>query len=193
MPGFRDADIYSLAGRDLARAKDLARGNLRTAKAVMYTTNFGPPLATAQVVRQHLAEIGLEVTIQLLPVHIASAAYVGKLAAPGEAWDIALVLWAPPIPDPFAYLNALLDTDFIGSTNMSGFSSIAVDADVRQSARLTQAAARARSYGELDVRLARDAAPLAALDVLHEVTLVSARVGCIVLRPALDLTAACLK
>ena len=132
MPGFRDADIYSLAGRDLARAKDLARGNIRTAKAVMYTTNFGLPLATAQVVRQHLAEIGLEVTIQPIPVHIASAAYVGKLAAPGEAWDIALVLWAPPIPDPFAYLNALLDTDFIGSTNMSGFSSIAVDADVRQ-------------------------------------------------------------
>ena len=160
----------------------------------MYTTNFGaasryragrPPASRPDRPRCRRSSRSR--------VHIASAAYVGKLAAPGEPWDIALVLWAPPIPDPFAYLNALLDTDFIGSTNISGFSSTAVDANLRQSARFTQAAARARSYGELDIRLARDAAPFAALDVLNEVTLVSSRVGCIVLRPALDLTAVCLK
>ena len=58
---------------------------------------------------------------------------------------------------------------------------------------MPQSRDRDRAYGALDVRLARDAAPLAALDVLSEVTLVSARVGCIVLRPVLDLTAVCLK
>ena len=44
-------------------------------------------------------------------------------------------------------------------------------------------------------RLARDAAPLAALSVLNEPTFVSERVDrrCIVLRPALVLTAVCLK
>jgi len=56
-----------------------------------------------------------------------------------------------------------------------------------------QARQRQLAYGSLDVRLARDAAPLAALGVLNEPTFVSERVGCIVLRPALVLTAVCLK
>ena len=53
--------------------------------------------------------------------------------------------------------------------------------------------ARYATYGELDVRLARDGAPSAPISIFAEPTLVSKRVGCIVLRPALDLTAACLK
>jgi hypothetical protein len=52
---------------------------------------------------------------------------------------------------------------------------------------------RDRAYGELDIRLARDAAPLVALSIINEATLVSKRVGCIVLRPVLDLTAVCLR
>jgi hypothetical protein len=64
---------------------------------------------------------------------------------------------------------------------------------MRQTARVFQVGQRNRAYGALDVRLARDSAPLAALDILKEPTLVSPRVGCIVLRPVLDLTAVCLK
>jgi hypothetical protein len=56
-----------------------------------------------------------------------------------------------------------------------------------------QASQRQLTFGSLDVRLARDAAPLAALTVLNEPTFVSDRVDCIVLRPALVLTAVCLK
>ena len=86
----------------------------------MYTTDFPPPMATAMTVRQQLAEIDLDVEVKAIPEHIASAAYAGQLARPGEPWDIALVLWSPPIPDPYAYLNALLDTDFVGGTNLGG-------------------------------------------------------------------------
>ena len=64
---------------------------------------------------------------------------------------------------------------------------------MRQTARLLQGRDRSRAYAALDVRLAREAAPIAAVDFLKEPTLVSKRVGCIVLRPVLDLTAACLK
>lgn len=195
MPGFSDADIYPLAGSDLGRAKELARGNTRGGKAVMYTTDFPPPIATAMAVRQELAEIGLDVEVKAIPEHIASAAYAGQLARPGEPWDIALVLWAPPIPDPYAYLNALLDTEFIGGTNLGGFGSAATDASLRQAGRLRQGQARQRTYGEMDAGLARTDAPFAAIDVLNEVTFVSSRVDprCVVLRPALDLTAVCLK
>ncbi len=52
---------------------------------------------------------------------------------------------------------------------------------------------RYRTYGRLDVDLARDAAPAIAYAYDNALTLVSKRVGCIVLNPYLDLAAACLK
>ncbi len=63
---------------------------------------------------------------------------------------------------------------------------------MRQAGAL-QGRPRYERYGALDVELARDTAPLAALSFFNEPTLVSKRVGCIVLRPTLDLTAVCLK
>jgi hypothetical protein len=53
-------------------------------------------------------------------------------------------------------------------------------------------AARAPSPGSLS-NLMRDAAPSVPVSFFNQPTLVSKRVGCIVLRPFLDLTAACLK
>ena len=195
VPGFRDGDVYPLERADPGRARELARGNLRGGKAVFYTGYFGPPLAVAQLAKQQLAAIGLEIEVKPLPVHTASAAYLDVLAKPGAEWDIALVVWTPNLPDPQAYLNLLLDSHHVGGTNVAGFTSAAHDGALRRAARVPQASQRQLAFGSLDARLARDAAPLAALSVLNEPTFVSARVDrrCIVLRPALVLTAVCLK
>ena len=45
----------------------------------------------------------------------------------------------------------------------------------------------------LDAQIAREQAPMVATAYVSEPTLVSKRVGCMILRPTLDLTAACLK
>jgi peptide/nickel transport system substrate-binding protein len=193
VPGFRNADIYPLDGPDLQRARELARGNLRQGRAVLYTANVPQAFIPAQLAKQQLAEIGLEVVVEPLPIHIATATYLERLSMRGEPWDLALVLWSPNLPDAYAYLNLLLEGRFVGRTNITGFASSGYDGLMRRAARLPGARARNRAYGDLDVRLARDAAPLAALNVVNEATLVSARVGCVVLRPVLDLTAVCLK
>jgi ABC-type transport system substrate-binding protein len=193
VPGFKDADIYPLGRPDLGRARELARGNLRDGRAVLYTANVPQALVPAQLAKQQLAQIGLEVEVRPLPIHVATAAYLERLSVPGEPWDLALVLWSPNLPDAYAYINLLLEGRFAGGTNMTGFAVRGYDDLMRRAARLPQARARNRAYGELDVWLARDAAPLAALNVVNEATLVSDRVGCIVLRPVLDLTAVCLK
>jgi peptide/nickel transport system substrate-binding protein len=193
VPGFGDARVYPLADADVERARALASGNLRGGKAILYTTDFQLPLAAARLAKQQLAAIGLEVDVKALPIHIATAAYLKRLAAPGEAWDLALVLWTPNLPDAYAYINTLLDGQYVGSTNVAGFASADYDRVMRRTARVRDARARNRSYGALDARLARDSAPLAAINVLNEATFVSERVGCKVLRPALDLTAVCLK
>jgi peptide/nickel transport system substrate-binding protein len=193
VPGFRDGDVYPLRRADPGRARELARGNLRGGKAILYTGNFGFPLVVAQLAKQQLEAIGLEVEIKPLSVHTASATYLDLLAKPGAKWDIALVVWTPNLPDAQAYLNLLLDSHHVGGTNVAGFTSAAYDGALRRVASVPQARQRRLAYGSLDVRLARNAAPLAALTVLNEPTFVSARVGCIVLRPALVLTAVCLK
>ena len=193
VPGFRDGDVYPLERADPGRARELASGNLRGRKAVFYTGDFGFPLAVAQLAKQQLAAIGLEIEIKVLPVHTASAAYFDMLAKPGAKWDLALVVWTPNVPDAQAYLNLLLDSHHVGGTNLAGFTSAAYDRALRRAARVPQARRRQLAYGSLDIEVARNAAPLAALTVLNEPTFVSNRVGCIVLRPALVLTAVCLK
>jgi peptide/nickel transport system substrate-binding protein len=195
VPGFRDGDVYPLERADLERARELARGNLRGVKAVLYTNDAPPPMAVAQLVKQQLAQIGLEVELRPVPVHSASVDYLDGLTRPGAEWDIALVVWTPNLPDAQVYLDLLLDSHNVGGTNVAGFSSAAFDRELRSAARVPQARQRQLAYGSLDVQAARDAAPLAALSVLNEPTFVSERVdpACIVLRPALVLTAVCLK
>ncbi len=92
--------------------------------------------------------------------------------------------------DPYAYINVLLDGR--SEANYSRFNSPTYNRLMRQAGRL-RGQERYRAYAELDIRLARDAAPLAAVSFFNETTLVSERVGCVVLRPSLDLTAVCLK
>ena len=195
VPGFRDATIYPLRRSNLQRARTLARGNLRGGTAVLYTADFPAPLAVAQLAKQQLAEIGLHVDIKAFPVHIATAAYLSQLAATTEPWDLALVLWGPNLPDPRAYINLLLDGQNVGGTNFAHFSSNRFNREMRRAARLPRVRERQRAYGVLDIRVAREAAPFAAVRVLSEPTLVSKRVAsrCIVLRPQLNLTGVCLK
>jgi ABC-type transport system substrate-binding protein len=193
LPGFRNANVYPLGRADLEKARRLAEGNLRGRKAVLYVNSSPLPMAIGQLVRQQLARIGLEVTIRGIPIHSASAAYFRKLATPGEPWDLAFGLWSPSYVDPYAYINLLFERRFLGLTNFARFASRPYDRQMRHAARLPQGRDRNSAYASLDVALARDPAPIAAIDFLNEPTLVSRRVGCIVLRPVLDLTAVCLK
>lgn len=193
LPAYKDANVYPLQRPDLARAKALAKDNLRGAKAVLYINSSPLPMAIGQLIRQQLAEIGLDVQVRGIPIHSASAAYFGRLATPGEEWDLAFGLWSPSYIDPYAYINLLFDRRFVGGTNFARIASSRYDAEMRRAARLPQGPPRDAAYAALDARLARELAPAAAVDFLNEPTLVSSRVGCVVLRPVLDLTSVCLK
>ena len=61
----------------------------------------------------------------------------------------------------------LLDGRFIGEPNWARFDSPMYNRLLRRAARL-RGPARYRAYGDLDVRLARDAAPMVALDFLND-------------------------
>src|SRR4029077_12479047 len=73
MPGFRNELIYPLKGPDLKKARALAKGHLRGGKAVLYAPADRPSrVAAAEIVKQDLKAIGLEVDLMLQPVAVLS-------------------------------------------------------------------------------------------------------------------------
>ena len=177
LPGFTDANIYPLQRANLARARAVARGNLRGGKAVLYVADAPSRSRRRKAVKQQLAAIGLDVELKPFP----PGALFGRVVLPGEPWDLFLSLWAPDFVDPFQCLNLLFDGQYAGVANLGRFNSPVHNARMRRAGRI-QGARRYEAYGAVDVQLARNAAPAAALNFLNEATLVSKRVGCIVLR-----------
>ena len=191
MPGFKDANIYPLERPDLERAKRLAQAT--RARARPCSTRPTTAGRGGRAARQARAGGDRARGRGAGAAHPhRDAAYVGKLATQGEPWDIALVLWTPNFVDPYAYLNTLLDRQFVGGSNLARFDSSGYDRELRRPRAYRRRRPQPRVRGSRREARARCRA-VAALDVLNEVTFVSDRVGCIVLRPALDLTAACLK
>ena len=193
VPGFKQRAIYP-SGGDLARARALASGNLRGGKALLYVPDIPLVRSAAQFVKQQLEQLELEIEIRPFGEHATATAYLGRLGDPDEPWDLGLVLWTPDFVDPAAYINRLLDGQHAGGTNLARFDEPPFNTLMRQASRL-RGPAREKAYAELDLRLARDAAPLLPIAVLNEVTLVSKRVPkeCMLLRPGLVLTTVCLK
>jgi ABC-type transport system substrate-binding protein len=190
MPGYVDARIYPLTGPDLTKARALANGNRRSGKAVLYTLDGPVDVAQAEILKQNLAAIGIELEIQRFP----TALLFQKLATPGEPFDIGRVNWSGFV-DP-GLLGFLFDGRTIGRPNFgnwSYFDSPTFNRKLDRASRLPLGAERDRAYGQIDVELSRDAAPAIPYGVPNAFTLVSSRVGCVVVNPTFDFTAACLK
>jgi peptide/nickel transport system substrate-binding protein len=187
-PGFRDARIYPLARPDVRRARALSKGRTRTGRVVLWTQNVPQWISQAQVLKQELQRIGLEVQIKGFPPQALFAA----ASAPGARYDILLALWIADYFDPYEFANVLFDGSNAGVANFAHLDSPDINALLRRAARLP-GDARYRAYQDLDVRLARDVAPMIAIENGNWATLVSKRAGCLVLKPTLDLTAVCIK
>jgi peptide/nickel transport system substrate-binding protein len=191
MPGFRDAHLYPVTRPDLVKAGALAKGHTRSGKLALYVPTGAAVNAQAQIVKQDLARIGLDVEIHAFPFPLL----VQKLSAPRTPFDMGWIGWDFVEPDPGAALAPLFDGGLIGTpanSNYSYFDSPSWNRALRQASRLT-GQARYRAFGKLDVEIARDAAPAVAYGVDNALTLVSARTGCVVANPELDLAAVCLR
>jgi peptide/nickel transport system substrate-binding protein len=185
MPGFRDERIYPLQGPDSRRARALAKGRTRSGKAVLYTCSERPDcIGVAQILQQNLKPIGIDVEIKQFPLPIMFQ----KLATPGEPYDITWV----GIPSPWSDPQLIMEQFDGRNVNFSHFNSLRYNRLLDQAGRLA-GPARYRAYGQLDVQLAREAAPAIAAVNGNSWAFVSARTGCVVMNPNFDLTAVCLK
>ena len=169
IPGFRDTNVYPTTP-NLAKARELMmQAHAAGRTAVLYTCDVYPCKQQAQIVKTDLQKIGLRVRITSLP----SDKMFAQEETPGAPFDLAWSGWIPDYPDPEAALNAILDDSSNGPT----FKDPAYQHKLARAARLS-GPERYRTYGELDLDLARNAAPLAAFDNLTDNDFFSARIGC---------------
>jgi ABC-type transport system substrate-binding protein len=194
MPGYLKTRIYPFHP-DLRRARALAHGHTRSGRATLYTCADVVCVAPAQVVKQNLAKIGLHVVVKTFPTPVQ----LDKMATPREPFDIGRI-WVGGSRDPGAFVSLFDSRAIPGSetyvtgqaANYSHFSSRLYNRLIARASKLS-GAARYRAYGDLDLQLGSQAAPAVAYANVNELTLVSARVRCVVVNPQLDLTAICLK
>jgi peptide/nickel transport system substrate-binding protein len=182
VPGFIDARIYPLRAPNYRKARALARGHLRDGKAVLYTSNASQTaLARAQIIQQNLRHIGLDVEIKV--TRQPEPAFLRARGAPYDIRDAGT--GGTEYPDPFAALNRNFDGALLraeNNTNVSFFNERKYNKKLAAAARLV-GPARYRTYGKLDVELARDAAPAAAYFTGNWVAFFSRRIGCVKMNP----------
>ena len=92
MAGFRDANLYPLAGPNLTAAKKaLATGTAPSSSLVYYTCNSGTCPLRAQIVQFDLKQIGVNLDVR----PFARGVQFGKEGNRGEPFDIADEGWWP--------------------------------------------------------------------------------------------------
>jgi ABC-type transport system substrate-binding protein len=189
-PGYRDAKLYPLDGPDLATARRLAAGHLRSGKVVYLACPSSDCRDRAVIVAQNLRKIGLRVELHAGYGHYALA------AVKGTGFDIADVVTRPDYGDPYGLVEKLLDGRVIraiGNTNLSYYADPEFSRALDEAQRL-RGRARIRAYERLDIDVARTSAPLAAYANVNARVFLSARVGCVVYQPVygLDIAGLCL-
>jgi ABC-type oligopeptide transport system substrate-binding subunit len=180
MGGFRDAKVYPLQGPDVAKAKRLAGGTC--GKVSLWSTTDTIGQNQAQAVKYDLGQIGCDVNVRLFQgFQIFTAA--GKK---GAGFDAMIAGWQQDYPDPYDFIDVLLNGNNIQESNNNNFAYLN---DRKLNAKMAAANklvgdARYTRYGNLDIEITRNHAPWAAIDNRNQREFVSKRTGGYLFQPA---------
>lgn len=137
------------SGAALAKGKKLAAGHTKDGKAEMWAPNSGPGPLQAQIVQFDLKQIGVNVSIKLLP---RAQQFVTARNRSQATYDINWSAWGADYNDPFDFINILLDGRSIGPTannNDAYYNNPKFNAQM-QRASLLFGAKRDAAYNALD-------------------------------------------
>ena len=181
-PGHNPKAVYPVIASkspNFTKARALASGNLRGGDCRFWAFSLGFSPAVAQVVQYDLKQIGLNCEITPLDP-VVFAAKAGKRST--NDYDLALAGWGQDYPDPYDFINILLDGKGIkpdNNANISYFNQPSWNKKMEAAARLS-GAARYKAYARLDHDLMAGPAPLAPFINTNARILMSKRVGCYV-------------
>jgi ABC-type oligopeptide transport system substrate-binding subunit len=154
MRGFREAALYPIKGADPNRAKSLVQG--APSVTLLHTTSASA-VARGQVFKFNLEQAGFKVTLKPQPFAVAIKTAGDK----GGDFDAFNIGWLADYPDPFDFINVLLDGNNIQESNNSNYAYLnnaAYNKRMNDAAKLT-GDARYAAYGKLDVDIMKNLAP----------------------------------
>jgi peptide/nickel transport system substrate-binding protein len=180
MGGYRDAKIYPLRSPDYAKAKSFAGD--RCGKINVWSTSDAVGQNQAQVLRSNFGRIGCDVTVKVFQGFQIFAAAGTK----GAAFDAAIAGWAQDYPDPYDFIDVLLNGNNIQTSNNNN---LAYMNDPTLNKKLAAAnklvgAARYKAYGNLDIEITKNYAPWVSVDNRNVREFISKRAGGYLYQPA---------
>jgi ABC-type transport system substrate-binding protein len=163
VPGWKNVNPYPL-DPDLPKARALAAGHFRDGKVTVYYRSSGTTNpAQAAIVRQDLINLGFE------PGNITMMGFSGSdIYDPpgkrGNPFDLTVSTgWCSDYPDPYDWINVLFYGPSIGPENNVNYSYMDLP---RWNRKMEEAAnlvgpRRYKVYGQMDLDLMRQVAPVA--------------------------------
>jgi ABC-type oligopeptide transport system substrate-binding subunit len=162
VPGWRNVKLYT---RNLTKAKNLAKGHFKNGKIVVgYRTNSSANQNQFQIVRQDLLNLGFK------SGDITAKGYSGgnlytAMGTKGTDIDLGVSMgWCSDYPDPYDWINILLYGGNIQAENNNNYSYMNLgkwNKKMQAAARLV-GPKRLKVYGQLDLDIMNQVAPLAA-------------------------------
>ena len=184
MPGYRDAHVYPLVP-DLASARRLAGSGHHDAE--LYCVLEGGSPQAAQIIKNNLAAIGIDVHVHCMP----GDAFYTRMFRPNEPWDIAIDGYGANYNDPGEFINGLATDD---EFNFTHYHDPRLSQRIRAASRLS-GIPRAQAYAKIDLALTRDTVPWINFANIIQQDFFSARIGCQLYQPmvGMDLGALCIR
>jgi len=180
MGGFKRTKTFPIQGSNYAKAKELAGSNCKSVN--LWTGNTPTGQNLAQVFKFNLSQIGCDVNVKLFQgFQIYTAA-----GTKGADFDAVLVGWNQDYPDPYDFIDVLLNGDNIhdqNNNNLAYFNVASINKEMAAANKLS-GDKRYETYGNLDVKITNNYAPWAAYDNRNEREFTAARVGGYLFQPA---------
>jgi ABC-type transport system substrate-binding protein len=160
VPGWKNVNPYPLDRPDLTKARELAAGHFRDGKiTVAYRSSGTTNPAQAQIVRRDLINLGFE------PGNITMKPFSGSWwGNPMVDADIGVSMgWCSDYPDPFDWINVLLNGKTVDDENSVNYSFMNLPKWNRKMAAAARLVGpkRFKVYGQMDLDLMRQVAPMA--------------------------------
>jgi YVTN family beta-propeller protein len=184
IPGYRDVHVYPLVP-NLASARRLAERGHRAAELYCILEGGGPQ--AAQIIKNNLAAIGVDVHVHCMP----GDAFFTRMFLPNEPWDIAIDGYGANYNDPGEFINGFATDD---EFNFTHYHDPRLSRAIRAAAGLS-GIPRAQAYAKIDLALTRDTVPRINFANVIQQDFFSARIGCQLYQPmvGMDLGALCIR
>jgi len=186
MGGFRNAKIYPIQGSSYAKAA-ATKGSASCGNIKLVTSSAGVGPALAQVFKYNLENTGhtsMGCNVEVTPkVGFQVYVFTGQK---GADFDAAIVGWNQDYPDPYDFLDVLLNGNNIhdnNNNNLAYFDNKGVNTRLAAANKLV-GDARYAAYGQLDIDITKNFAPWASYDNRNQREFTAARIGGYLFQPA---------